>query len=164
MTTFPPVREVVPHSGPMCLLDRILSHDEQETVCAARVEEGQCFTDPAEGVPIWIGIEYMAQCIAVHGGLIAREAGEAPRPGLFLGSRRLQVDVSELTPGSEVVVTARHLRGSGAGMQAFACSLASDLDASPLIEGNLNVMLLDALGTEAESESTPGGVGGGAGS
>ena len=37
--------------------------------------------DADGGVPAWVGIEYMAQCIAVHSGLLSRAAGEPRRPG-----------------------------------------------------------------------------------
>ena len=154
---FPPIREVVPHSGGMSLLDRIVSHAATETVCLARVEDSRLFADADGCVPAWVGLEYMAQCIAVHGGLLARAAGESPRPGLFLGTRRLTLTESVFPAGSEVVVTARHLRGTGTGMQAFACTLAPESGAAPWLEGNLNVMLLDSI--PAASESTRGGNG-----
>jgi predicted hotdog family 3-hydroxylacyl-ACP dehydratase len=160
--SFPAIRDVVPHSGGMSLLDRIVSHNATETVCLARVDDSQLFADGNDCVPAWVGIEYMAQCIAVHGGLLARAAGEAPRPGLFLGSRRLTLTESVLPTGGEVVVTARHLRGTGTGMQAFACILAPEPGAAPWLEGNLNVMLLDSI--PAASENMRGGNGSALGS
>jgi len=143
--SFPPIREVVPHSGGMSLLDRIVSHDATETVCLARIEDSRLFADANDCVPAWVGLEYMAQCIAVHGGLLARAAGDAPSPGLFLGTRRMTLTEFVFPAGSEVIVKARHLRGTGTGMQAFACTLAPELDMAPWLEGNLNVMLLDSI-------------------
>jgi len=127
----------------MCLLDRVVSHSPETTCCAVRPEDSGLFLDDEEGVPAWVGIEYLAQCIAVHAGLCAREKGEAPRTGLFLGSRRLQLRVAKLPAGHELLASARHLRGSASGLQAFACALFPRPGAAAWIEGNLNVMLLD---------------------
>ena len=144
----------------MCLLDRILSHDPSETVCAVRSEDSRLFVDDADLVPAWVGIEYLAQCIAVHAGLLARAAGEPPRPGLFLGSRRLVFRVQGWDLGEELQVSARHFRGSGTGLQVFSCSLRPDTNAPPWIEGRLNVMLLDRMNLMNRlDDAIPGGKG-----
>ncbi len=147
--SFPPVTELVPHSRLMCLLDRVLSHEDGETACSARIEEGNLFLDSCEQVPAWVGIEYMAQCIAVHGGLLDHAAGNPIRRGLFLGSRKIEVRNQCFEVGSEFVVTARHLRGRESGMQAFSCTLRSHLAATPWLEGTLNVRLLEPDSGEA---------------
>jgi predicted hotdog family 3-hydroxylacyl-ACP dehydratase len=140
-----PIAELVPHSGLMCLLDRVVSHDQRETVCAVRVGDSGLFVDASDRVPVWVGIEYMAQCIAVHGGLQARSAGEKPRPGLFLGARRLSFGAQGFEIGSELLVSARHVGGAGpgVGLQSFACSLRPGMGAEPWIEGKLNIMILE---------------------
>jgi predicted hotdog family 3-hydroxylacyl-ACP dehydratase len=150
--SWPDIRQLVPHTGPMCLLDRVVAHDKKATTCSVRVEDSTLFLGEAESVPAWLGIEYLAQCIAVHGGLEAAALGQAPRPGLFLGSRRLALRVAELPTGVELLATVRHLRGSGAGLQAFACALLPEAGADPWIEGNLNVML------NSDIEPPPGGL------
>ena len=146
--SWPEIRRLVPHTGPMCLLDRVVAHDAETTTCSVRVEDSGLFlAEAAESVPAWLGIEYLAQCIAVHGGLEAAALGQAPRPGLFLGSRRLALHVAELPTGVELLAAVRHLRGSGAGTQAFACALLPKAGADPWIEGNLNVMLMPDTGS-----------------
>jgi predicted hotdog family 3-hydroxylacyl-ACP dehydratase len=138
-----PVAELVPQSGPMCLLDRVLSHDGSETVCSVRVEEGGLVAAASDLVPVWVGIEYMAQCVAVYGGLQAYYAGERSLPGLFLGARRLTFRTQCFELGSELCISARHLGGTGLGLQTFACAVRSQLDTEPWIEGKLNVMILE---------------------
>ena len=141
----PSVAEVAPHSGPMCLLHEVVSHEPEETVCTVRVADSSLFAGADGTVPIWVGVEYMAQCIAVHAGLLARTRGEPPQPGLFLGSRRLAFRTQDLAGDRELLVSARHFRGSGTGLQVFSCALRPEADATPWIEGRLNVMLLDRI-------------------
>jgi len=95
-------------------------------------------------VPAWIGLEYMAQTVAAHGGLLDRGSASRPRPGLFLGSRRLTFTVAGFAPGTVLEASARHLRGS-AHMMAFDCSLRSPGGTEVLVSGILNVYLVDSF-------------------
>ena len=95
----PPVADVLPHRGPMVLLSRILEHSEQHTVCAVDIRIDAPFVEPAGTVPAWIGLEYMAQCVAAHAGLRARAHGEPVRTGFLIGSRRIDVRTSGFPVG-----------------------------------------------------------------
>ncbi len=154
--SWPPVNQLVPHRGPMCLLDRIVRHDAEQTVCALRVGDSQLFADAEGQVPGYVCLEWMAQCIAVRGGLLAREAGLPPRPGLFLGSRRATLPPGSFGPEQGLEVDARLLRGRGVGAHAFACTLREPGAAVPLAEGTLNVMIFESL--EALTAPTSGGA------
>ena len=76
---FPPVAELVPHAEGMLLLDRVLAHEATHTVCATSADRSPLFANADGSVPSWVGIEYMAQCAAVHGELAHRRRGDAPR-------------------------------------------------------------------------------------
>ena len=149
---YPAIGALVPHSGPMCLLDRVLEHGPDRTVCAVLPRRDTLIAPSAGGVPAWVGLEYMAQCIAVHGGLVARERGLPPRPGVFLGSRRVGFGVQHFAPDRELRVAARHHRGER-GLVAFDCEIRELDGGSPLVHGRLNVYLVE--GWEAL-----GGIGG----
>jgi len=127
----------------MCLLDRVVSHTPELTCCAVHPEASGLFLDGDLGVPAWVGIEYLAQCVAAHAGLCARDRGEEPPMGLFLGSRHLDLRVATLPRDQELLAHARQLRGNEARLQTFACTLLPRAGAPAWIEGNLNVMLLD---------------------
>ncbi len=139
---FPAIAALVPHSGPMCLLDRVLEHGPDRTMCAV-LPRGDGLLAPSDrGVPSWVGLEYMAQCIAAHGGLVARERGLPPRPGVFLGSRRVRFGVQRFEIGRELRVVARHHRGER-GLVAFDCEIRELDGGSPLVHGRLNVYLVE---------------------
>ena len=142
MSTLPPLAELLPHAGPMRLLERVESHDGERTVCSASPAASTLFQDAAGAVPAWTAIEYMAQCAAAHGGLVARARGEAPRAGLFVGSRRLVFRCTSFAPGIPVTVTARHAGGRGDTL-AFDCTVEDPAGGPPLAEGRLNVVLLE---------------------
>ena len=140
---FPAIGALVPHSGPMCLLDRVLAHAPDHTVCAVDPRRSTLFAASGGGVPAWVGLEYMAQCIAAHGGLVALAQGLPLRPGVFLGSRRVSFAVQHFDADRELRVSARHHRGAR-GLVAFDCEIR-DLDGeSPLVHGRLNVYLVEA--------------------
>ena len=136
MSALPPVAELVPHGGPMRLVGRVLEHDGSSTTCAVDPARSLPFLRPDGSVPCWIGLEYMAQCAAAHGGLVGRQRGLPPRPGLFLGSRRVRFRVDAFR--RPLRVTARHHRGE-TGLVAFDCSIREGDEALALAEGRITL-------------------------
>jgi predicted hotdog family 3-hydroxylacyl-ACP dehydratase len=140
---FPAIALLLPQAGPMRLLDRVIEHRADRTACAVDPTRSRLFAAPDGGVPAWVGLEYMAQCIAAHGGLVARARGEARRPGVLLGSRRVRFGVQHFARDRELRVSARHHRGER-GLVVFDCEVR-DLDGgAALVHGRLNVYLVDA--------------------
>lgn len=121
----PPYRidQVLPHSGGMLLLDELLESGDEHIVCAVRVRAGTRFCDGRNGVPAWVGIEYMAQAMCAFSGIEEVRAGLAPSIGLLLGSRRYQSEVEWFGLGSDLVVRADlRLRGDD-DLVAFLCTI-----------------------------------------
>ena len=144
MSNLPPLAELLPQAGPMRLLERVEAHDGERTRCRALASASALFRSADGSVPAWVGIEYMAQCAAAHGGLLARARGEAPRPGLFVGSRRLVFRCEAFAGDAALLVTARHAAGHGDTL-AFDCAVEDPAGGPPLVEGRLNVLLLREL-------------------
>ena len=138
--SFPPIAELVPQQGAMCLLERVLEHDTDRTRCSVLPAQSALFLDASGRVPVWVGIEYMAQCAAAHGGLRRRELGGAPLPGLFLGSRRVIFRCDAFDPEQRLEVTARHATGRTRRF-AFECAVLDPAGGAPLVEGRLNLLL-----------------------
>lgn len=155
--SFPDLEELLPHAGPMCLLDRVLRHEELETACAVRPAASAALALPDGRIPTTVALEWMAQCIAVHGGLRAREEGRPPLQGLFLGARRATLPAGPFEAESELVVTARWVHGRGVGAHAFACTLrtADEDEHPPLAHGTLNVMIVENLARLVPIGSAP---------
>ncbi|MBM4337583.1 MAG: hypothetical protein FJ108_16980 [Deltaproteobacteria bacterium] len=141
--------ELVPHSGPMLLLERVVSHAQAQTVCALDPAASDLFRDAEGHVPGWVALEWMAQCVAVHGGLLARAAGRRPSPGMLVGARRIELLRREFAPGETLEVEARYTGGAGA-LASFACRLRAGPEV--VATGSLSVYVSEAL-------AIPGGAG-----
>lgn len=122
--SFPELRELVPHSGAMVLLDRVLSADA-DTLCAeVAIHAGSVFYDaPSAGVGSWVGIEYMAQAIAAHAGYLARLAGAPVKIGFLLGARRYEAQVPVFAGGSVLRVHVQQVLQGENGLGAFECRI-----------------------------------------
>lgn len=120
----PELRALVPHSGQMVLLDRVLSADE-ETLCAeVRIHSASLFFDAdGGGVGSWVGIEYMAQAIAAHAGYLALRRGEAVKVGFLLGSRRYEASRPVFTAGMVLRVLVQRVLLGDNGLGAFECRI-----------------------------------------
>lgn len=124
-----PIRQLVPHSGAMCLLDRIVRHDEESLVAEVCIRADGPFTDslgPGSGVGAWVAIEYMAQAVAAWAGLQSRKRGESPKIGFLLGSRRVRTCVSSFAVGQVLWIEVRPAYQADNGLGQFDCRLLSE--------------------------------------
>jgi predicted hotdog family 3-hydroxylacyl-ACP dehydratase len=128
------VSELLPHDPPMVMLDRVLSFSESELVAEVdiRADSVMCMAD---GVPGWVGIEYMAQAVAAHAGYQARLDGAAPMIGYLLGTRSYKSSVSVFPIGKTLSVRIELLFVE-MGLGAFACRIEMD---SPVATATINV-------------------------
>ena len=119
MTAADRIAALIPHSGSMCLLERIVAWDE----CGVRLAT-TTHRDPGNPLARGGGLhaihlcEYGAQAMAVHGGLTAQARGARARPGLLVSLRdvALACDFVHDLPG-EIEVEARRLHDSGTAWQ-----------------------------------------------
>lgn len=107
----PRAADVVPHAPPILALDAILAWEPGSLEARVVVRE----TDPfvrggaAEAVA---ALEYMAQAVAACLGCEAYYGGEDVRVGMVVACREMTLARATLPVGTELVVTARRVRGS----------------------------------------------------
>lgn len=118
----PPVSDLLPHSGAMVLLDRVVSADDDNLCAEVRIHAGSMLATH-EGVGAWVGIEYMAQAIAAHAGWKARGRDQAVKVGFLLGSRKYQAGVPYFTTGSVLRVHVHRVLQGENGLGAFDCRI-----------------------------------------
>lgn len=118
-----PASELVLHQPPMLVLDRLLEIGDRFAVCDWRVSADNGFYIPGRGVPAYVGVEYMAQCVAVFGGARGRINGVPPRPGMLLGSRHYHAGVRFFEEGVTYRVESKELVRTDDGMASFECSV-----------------------------------------
>lgn len=79
---------LIPHAGRMCLLDGVVSWDEQAIECVSRTHLDPDHPLRHNGeLSVVHGLEYGAEAMAVHGGLLARAAGNRWSPGYLVAIR-----------------------------------------------------------------------------
>lgn len=118
----PDIHALLPHSGAMVLLDRVLSADEENLCAEVGIRAGSLFCG-ADGVGGWVGIEYMAQAIAAHAGYMARMRGEAVKIGFLLGSRRYTCARPAFAIGSVLQIAVHKLLQAENGLASFDCCI-----------------------------------------
>ena len=116
----PDIRSLVPHAGPMLLLDRVVSADADNLLAEVRIRSDSLFCN-ADGVGVWVGIEYMAQAIAAWAGYIARSRGEPVKLGFLLGTRRYECSRPIFAIGSLLQVHVRRVFQDESGLGSFEC-------------------------------------------
>lgn len=132
------IAALIPHEGAMCLLDGVLAWDRTSIACLASSHRAANNPLAADGrLDVVCGVEYAAQAMAVHGGLV----GDARRPAAgYLASLRdvtCSVDRLDLLEG-DLLVTAELLIAD-AGRVIYRFTLTSD--ARPVMSGRAAVVI-----------------------
>ena len=134
------IRTLIPHSGLMCLLDRVNEWDDRSIVCISNTHR-----DPANPLrhdgrlSAVHALEYAAQAAAVHGGLRARSAGAIAPPGYLAALRDAHLHVMRLDDvASPLQICAYRLFGETANT-VYECRVsAGDI---LLVDGRITIML-----------------------
>jgi predicted hotdog family 3-hydroxylacyl-ACP dehydratase len=93
----------IPHRAPMLLVDEWVDIKENACVAKVKIHADMPFIQ-AEGLPSWVGIEIMAQTIAIYAGLQQRLKGQAPKLGFLLGSKKFEMVQDYFAIGEELQV------------------------------------------------------------
>lgn len=115
--------EVLPHEGRMLLLDEMVDASEEYVCCAVTIRPDSMFCDGANGVPSWVGLEYMAQTVSTYSGLDEARAGKRPSIGLLLGSRRYETEVPFFPIGARLTIEAQLTFRDENDLAAFDCRI-----------------------------------------
>lgn len=128
MSTFPEIiniESVLPHRGRMRLVEQVLTYDADSVAVALQVAADGLF-HKGNGVPAYVGIEYMAQAVACWAGAMARLQGRPQPLGFLLGSRRYQAEVPMFACGSHLRIEARRELMGDNGLGVFACRILDE--------------------------------------
>lgn len=121
--TWPEPAMVLPHRAPMLWIRSIVSHDQEETCCLVSPDDLGEFSSARGEAGAWVALEWMAQCVAAHDGVERQRRGLAIRPGMLLGTKRLEIDAGPFKRGETFYVTTRRIFGGDTGMVAYDCEV-----------------------------------------
>ena len=138
------IRSLIPHAGSMCLLESVEQWDDTSVRCTTRTHLDPAHPLRRDGRLAAIHlIEYGAQAMAVHGGLLARrDAGATAARGMLTALRDCTLHVQRVDDlAAPLTVSARKLLAGASGwMYQFEISA----DGRKLAEGRVSVMPLNA--------------------
>jgi predicted hotdog family 3-hydroxylacyl-ACP dehydratase len=123
--TLPDIRDVVPHSGRMVLLDRLIAFDGESLAAEVLIRADALFADE-HGVAAWVGVEYMAQAVAALAGIEARQDGGRARIGYLVGARHYSCNVPYFPLGAALRISARRDGPGDLRLGSFACSITGE--------------------------------------
>lgn len=134
------IEALVPHKHAMCLWDAVLAWDAERIVLRSDGHRDS-------GHPLRSGgrlralhlCEYGAQAMAVHGGLLARTPGAAPRPGMLVALRDVVLHVARIDDLPGALECEARLVAAGDDSQLYGFRIVHDGDV--LAEGRATVML-----------------------
>lgn len=135
----------IPHQGDMCLLDTVVAWDASTIRCTAsshRHNDNPLRDGGRLGVAA--GIEYAAQAMAVHGGLVT-DAGRPPRQGYLASVRGVRFHTLRLDDqDADLQIDAERVSGDTRQvLYRFSVSAAGQA----LLDGRAAV-ILDAEGLQ----------------
>ena len=102
--------KIVPHSGKMSLLDRVIDYSFEKLDVHTEVDivPGSMFFDKdIDGIPVWIGFEYMAQSISALSGIYGRTLGQEPKIGFIMSVNNFTAHKPIFPAGSVAKISVR---------------------------------------------------------
>jgi predicted hotdog family 3-hydroxylacyl-ACP dehydratase len=132
------IARLLPHAGAMCLLEAVVAWDADSIACRATShrDPGNPLRGPG-GLSAIAGVEYAAQAVAVHGGLLEKTT---PRVG-YLAALREVVALAErldTEPADLEIRATRVAAESGRLLYDFRIEAAG----RELLKGRLSVVLV----------------------
>lgn len=107
---------LIPHAGDMCLLDSVEAWDATDILCHSNSHRRDAHPLRRDGrVAVVHGLEYGAQAMAVHGGLLARDNGRIAPPGYLAALREVRFYVDFLDDIDAPLEVRAHCLVGGAG-------------------------------------------------
>lgn len=130
---------LLPHTGRMCLLDRVLRFDDTEIECETRSHRER--DNPLrldDTLPAVCGVEYVAQAMGIHGRIAADDTSK-PRAGYLASLRDLALHVERLDDiAGPLTVRARRVADSG---DSVMCEFSMHAGARLLLTGRATLLL-----------------------
>lgn len=121
------IEQVLPHDHPMIFLDRLVRYDDTSAVCQLTIRtDSHFYNDARQAVPVYAGIEYMAQCIAAFGNAKKLDKAEGVKLGFLVGTRTFKSEVSEFGLGTTLTVFVHQIIGDGPGLSVLDCKIEAE--------------------------------------
>ena len=136
------VEQLLPHSGDMVLIDKLIEYGSDYGVSTVRVAStSKFFEENINGIHAAIGLEWMAQTIAAIAGVKALQNNRPVQVGFLLGTRMYEPAKNVFAIDEEYVIHVKQLFREENGLGAFQCSIHEGDNL--IAESKLNVFAPD---------------------
>jgi len=118
---------LIPHAGSMCLLERVVEWDDESILCEAQSHHADHHPLARNGrLSSVYALEYAAQAMAVHGGLLARRDYRSLGGGYLAALREVLITSRDLQMlQGMLLVRAKQLMAQG-GNLIYQFEVAAD--------------------------------------
>jgi predicted hotdog family 3-hydroxylacyl-ACP dehydratase len=142
----------IPHSGAMCLLDEVIAWDATRIRCTATSHRNPNNPLRTRGrLAAICGIEYAAQAMAVHGGLLGAAGSGRPRVGFLTSVRGVEVSVEQLDTLEETLLVEAERVSGGDNTLLYRFTLHCG---ERLVLSGRAAVMLDAAGIAPAGETS----------
>tara|TARA_R110002096_G_scaffold190214_3_gene371253 strand:- start:4640 stop:5131 length:492 start_codon:yes stop_codon:yes gene_type:complete len=121
----PAIAEVLLHSGNMRLLDRVIDFDSEFAVTEYTPLGNAWYADDNGNMPVWVGLELMAQTISAHAGLLKYDSGKALKHGALLGTRSYSVTTPFFEANQPLYIQVAMVYRDESGLGAYDCAISN---------------------------------------
>lgn len=131
--------DLIPHAGDMCLLDEVVDWDDDSVYCLSNSHRSPDNPLREDGVLRALhAVEYAAQAMAVHGGLLAQREGKKLASGFIVALRDIDLSMETLDLlEAPLKIKAEQLFADGGNlMYRFSVDCAG----APVAEGRVTVV------------------------
>ncbi len=135
------IRRLIPHSGNMCLLDKVISWDQTQIQCASisHHDIGNPLRIKGKLLAVHL-IEYGAQAMAIHAGLLAKAHRQVLKPGYLAAIHQAKFYIDQVDQDiAELVVFASLQIRSDAGA-VYTIAIHGQNGKQRLVEARATVM------------------------
>lgn len=132
--------QILPHEGRMLLIDELLEQHDEGIVTALTIRPDSVLCDGVNGVPAWVGMEYMAQTACSYSGVNEARAGKKPSISLLLGTRSYKAHVPVFPLGARLIVSAQLLVRDDDDLVVFQCSIRDAQSNAELASGDIKAI------------------------
>ncbi len=122
----------------MLLINSIVELSAKRAETLVLIDSDTPFFD-GQGVPAWIGLEYMGQTSALIAGYQEREGLCEPQLGFLMGSRKYQTSVQQFSEGRVLRVSCDEGALVGTSLANFNCRIADADSEQELANASLSV-------------------------
>ena len=119
------IEEILPHQHPAILIDGVEHWDDISITTMVHIGPECPFFEEGHGVPVHVGIEYMAQSCGAYAGIKSLEQKTLVQIGFLLGTREYKCTQPWFLPNTMLKIVA-HEVFRDERMGSFSCRILCD--------------------------------------